>query len=808
MTNFFVVLLDRLPISRRVLEAYFVAFVLILTAFPDVVFNGASFRLTDQITGASTGVPLKPFYPIPNSTGWWAGYNDNGGATFQSEPMIEFMARSIKNGETPYWNPYSAAGSLGPEALVDQKFSAFTLANAVLGGGSLTYNLIILTLAFISIFFTYRIVRELLGLTALSAVGASVFYLLNGYITANFGSNVTQVYFFVPVCLYAALSFITRRSVLSWSAVVLAFALFFSCTFMPTTITSLIAMSVVVLGFLLNGIRSDQFTHKQSGMLLLMLAAALSASILLLAPLYFPLLENLPSLGTLDDYSKRIFWPLRFPYAIPSFFSSSHLFESYNAMEQTAIFWAEDGSVTGNTVFHSGIIAIAIVGCAFAKRVDNFKWLPRLCAISVAFVIFRLFDPVWIQVTIGKLPIVGSIGSQYWWPVIMLSMTLLIGFGINNLERRQFRVLPSLILLAVGGAAYAYVFSHYGLHEPNIDYKRASLLLTLVLVLMLCGLFLGLKFKSGNRWSKLVVSTAVVVMFGELLVAGKMVRFERNDLFKHAPLAVQFVKDRVGLYRTLNFGQSGLYPELGSAFGVQEITALNQGALPAYKDYFYSAINLENTQRLGYHITVPLGAFPTLLLIKDKPSTNVFKWDKISFLGVKYILVPIDYPAYRSELKTLGFKEAYVSSSTAVFENNKVLPRAFTIDKSSFSGGESVKLEPDFQRTLAPASIDVYRNGKVLISGSVDRDSLVVLSDSWHSNWSAVLNGKKAPILKVNGAFRGVAVPPGSYIVEMDYQPKSLPLALAVSLSVLLFVILICLRRIRLDSFPRSRSVT
>ena len=805
MKNFFAAMINRLPIGRRVLEAYLIALILILVAFPDVIFNGASFRLTDQITGASTGVAIKPFYPIPNSTGWWAGYNDNGGAIFQSEPMIEFMARSIKNGETPYWNPYSAAGSLGPEALVDQKFSAFTLANAILGGGSLIYNLIILTLSYFAVFFTYRIVRELLGFTALSASGASVFYLLNGYVTANFGSNVTQVYFFVPVCLYAALSFVDRRSVLSWSAVVLAFGLFFSCTFMPTTITSLLGIAVVVTGFLLNGIHSKQITVKQGGVLVVLLAVALFASVLLLAPLYFPLLENLSSLGTLDDYSKRIFWPLRFPYAIPSFFSPTHLFESYNAMELPAIMWDVDGSVTGNTVFHCGVIAIGLAGCAWTKRADSFRWLAGLCAISVAFVVIRLFNPLWIQLTVGSLPVVGSIGSQYWWPIIMLSMTLLVGFGINNLERMQSRLLPALILLAVGGAGFGYVFQHYGLHEPNVDFKRNFLLFSLSLTILLLCLFVVVKAGLGQKFSNFFIITAITVMFVELLVSGKMIRYERNDLFASPPASVAFVRANAGLYRTLNFGQTGLYPELGSAFGVQEITALNQGVLPAYKDYFYAAINLENSQRLGYHPTVPLGSFPTLLHIKDNPSSNIFNWDAISFLGVKYILVPADYPAYRSELKVLGFDEVYVSPNTAVFENKKVLPRAFTIDMAGISESDGITLEAAALRTLAPASIDVYRNGRVFISGSVDRESLFVLSDSWHSNWSALLNGKKVSIVKVNGAFRGIVVPQGRYIVEMNYQPKSLNLALAVSFFVLLFVFLIFLWRKRLESSMQRR---
>lgn len=61
------------------------------------------------------------------------GYHDNGGASFQSEPMMEFMKNTLSSGQSPYWNPYSSAGAVGPETLVDQKFSLFTICYAILG---------------------------------------------------------------------------------------------------------------------------------------------------------------------------------------------------------------------------------------------------------------------------------------------------------------------------------------------------------------------------------------------------------------------------------------------------------------------------------------------------------------------------------------------------------------------------------------------------------------------------------------------------------------------------------------------------
>ncbi|WP_157742088.1 hypothetical protein [Pseudomonas sp. NS1(2017)] len=796
--------------KRPLLEAFLVALLLIVAAFPDVLFNGASLRLTDQVTGALSGGQQKSVYPIPMSTGWWGGYNDNGGATYQSDPMIQFMAHTLRSGESPYWNPYSAAGALGPEALIDQKFSALTIMSALFGGSSLSFNIAMIVALYFAVFFVYRTIREVFGLSSIAAAAGAIFYLLNGYITANLGSNVTQSYLYIPVCLYTALILISRVSVFTWSMATLAFALFFSCTFMPTTITGLLAIGLIVVGWLWVCLNAGRYTKAQGCFALVVLATSIFASGLLLAPLYFPFLENLKSLGTLDDYSKRVFWSLRFPNAIASFYTPSHLFESYNAMEPAAVSWKGMGGITGNTVFHSGVVAIALASCSLSARQKHARWLIALCAGSSLFVVARLFDPVWIHWLFSYLPIVGNIGSQYWWPVILLPMIVLVAFGVENLRQRDFYVLPYFVFMAVLASSLIYLFNLFGLQEPALDYKVGALYFTAAMVVLTAVVILILKFvPRATNVSNALLLILLVALFVELLGWGKMSRFERSDVFNQMPPAIQFVKDNIGHSRTMNFGQGGLAPELGSAYRIQEVTTMNQGSLPAFNDFFYSAFNLAGNQRLGYHPDLaPRGAFPSFMLIHDTPRENSISWEAANLLGVKYVLLPATFTAYKDELIHLGFVEAYGSPGTAVMENPHALPRAFSISAKGLSNENNVKLPLDFKSTLLPASIDTYRNGEVVLSGDVTERSLVVLSDNWHSNWSALLNGQKTPIIKVVNTFRGVIVPPGHYSIKMEYQPKSLMWSLGCTLLMLLSLILLGWRRKRIDEWLDHRLPT
>ena len=49
--------------------------------------------------------------------------------------------------------------------------------------------------------------------------------------------------------------------------------------------------------------------------------------------------------------------------------------------------------------------------------------------------------------------------------------------------------------------------------------------------------------------------------------------------------------------------------------------------------------------------------------------------------------------------------------------------------------------------------------------------TLVVVLDAMTPGWAATIDGKRAPILTANVAFRGVIVPPGSHEVAMAYVP-------------------------------------
>ncbi len=72
------------------------------------------------------------------------------------------------------------------------------------------------------------------------------------------------------------------------------------------------------------------------------------------------------------------------------------------------------------------------------------------------------------------------------------------------------------------------------------------------------------------------------------------------------------------------------------------------------------------------------------------------------------------------------------------------------------------------------------------------------MTDMQHLGWSAKLDGRDAPLLSAQGAFRSVVVPAGSHRVAFQFRPKSVYYGAAVTLvSVLAFAVMAVMGRRR-----------
>ncbi len=163
------------------------------------------------------------------------------------------------------------------------------------------------------------------------------------------------------------------------------------------------------------------------------------------------------------------------------------------------------------------------------------------------------------------------------------------------------------------------------------------------------------------------------------------------------------------------------------------------------------------------------------------------------------------------------FNLVYRDGQISIFENSRVMPRAFLVPRARVAGvGQDVlatmmsgPFDPsqiavvenppagiplpsgDAQAFTGTASIVSYRDNSVVIRTAADREGMLVLSDSFYPGWVAEIDGRATPILRTDFLFRGVVVPAGEHVVTFSFRPWSLALGAVLTLLTSCTVLLI-----------------
>jgi hypothetical protein len=134
------------------------------------------------------------------------------------------------------------------------------------------------------------------------------------------------------------------------------------------------------------------------------------------------------------------------------------------------------------------------------------------------------------------------------------------------------------------------------------------------------------------------------------------------------------------------------------------------------------------------------------------------------------------------------------------------LPRVFAVGRARALDGPTAvgaMLDPSFdpRREVVLPGVgggqDGFRGSATLAERTADRvvveadlgqPGWVVLLDAFDPGWTADVDGRPAPVLRANVAFRAVAVPAGRHRVGMTYRPRAVRVGLALSAAAVLLV--------------------
>ncbi len=175
----------------------------------------------------------------------------------------------------------------------------------------------------------------------------------------------------------------------------------------------------------------------------------------------------------------------------------------------------------------------------------------------------------------------------------------------------------------------------------------------------------------------------------------------------------------------------------------------------------------------------------------------------LDLMNVKYLVATTwNHGAERLAAHPERFRRVFSDASVRIFENLSALPRAFLVpatgavvlpdDRAQLARVRAEDFDPAGTVVVgqAPSLPGDSPAGEIPVAPVVDgitpgtneirmrvaapEPAILVLSQTWYPGWRALVDGRPAPLLRVDYGFTGTAVGPGLHSVLFVYEPASL----------------------------------
>lgn len=301
-----------------------------------------------------------------------------------------------------------------------------------------------------------------------------------------------------------------------------------------------------------------------------------------------------------------------------------------------------------------------------------------------------------------------------------------------------------------------------------------------------------------NKWR---APAAVSILTMELLLA--FLKFNpfvpRSFVFPSHPLWT-FLASRVAVDRIWGYGTAAIPSNVSTMYRIQSPDGIDPLNLKVYNQFIQTshqgtlAREFTRTTRSDAFIAPGFGEL-------DLPH-NPTRLRVLDALGVRYVVDRVENAATAVTFPPDRFTPVWKDNGWTVFENTKAAARYFlthdVLRYQSMQEFENLFVSDDFnpsqtvlvsnQYELPKLTADStktiklvrYEPSLVLFETSTEHPQLLYLSDSDDGNWRASIDGKNAPIIRANWAFRGVLMPAGEHTVTFTYLPRSFLLGLSI----------------------------
>lgn len=694
------------------------------------------------------------FWPVISGQAWLpAGGGDSVSFLY---PNYRFAADALRSGTIPFWNPYQYAGA---PFLSDNQSGLFYPLNLALFAlwPNFSYHAIqwlvvwhffFAGLAMYLCLRLYRPGRPIVRPAAL--IGALAFMFSDVFITHIGNLNLIAVAAWLPLAFVAlhrvVLASATRDRIL-WAVgggVALGVGTLAGhgqMTFLVATFLGAYALYEAIIG------------RRWQAIPLLGLLGIVAVGVAAIA--------LLPAAGTLQetlraefDYERStnyaLTWPALTGLFAPDFFGRG-----------AANFWGDWLRVEAG---YAGVIPwlLAIVAVFTVPRRQTLFFVVA----GVFFLLLALGPQTPLYPLLARwLPIIPFQVPARFVLLLDFCLAMLAGLGFDALWRRDWN--PRRLGWAIGASVAAAVLIglvlvwQRAVLVPDHPERAAQMTRAILVFAGLALVGVALLVAARQRWLPAgVLAVAVAgLLFADVYGLGRYVEIDWNDPtpgFAAGSPALAYLQDDPGLHRldiTTGAWQPNL-PQIEQLYGARGV---------------YNPLQLSN-------YNVYMGAVG----YRGSPVYNI--------LGVKYLvggkkeppgdtnfIVPVHDadPQVTIYLNNGGLPRAMVLYNADVVSDHDAAFAA--VHSDTFDPAQRVILEGGTPLDQPPGEsaleVQRYDLNDVAFRVSTDRPAYFFLSDVYHPDWQATVDGQPAPILVANYAFRAVHLEPGTHDIAMTYRP-------------------------------------
>lgn len=357
--------------------------------------------------------------------------------------------------------------------------------------------------------------------------------------------------------------------------------------------------------------------------------------------------------------------------------------------------------------------------------------------------------------------------------VSCFSLAVLTALGFDYFLQKRFKIwIPLSVLGVILAVCWITVsLNTFGIKPQDILVSKSNLKLPTILFFVSTLVLLSFQLYKKKKTTNLFVLLFIAIILFDLFRFGwKFTPFTKSEYLFPNTQVLEFLQKQKGVFRIATTDSRILPPNFSAMYGLESI----EGYDPLY--LFNYAQFIAFNERSDHGITPPFN-FNRIITPRNLSS------QAIDFLNVKYVLSLDD-------VNSSKFKKVFQSGLTKVYENTKVLPRAFFVNKIVFYKNESDMVEKminnDFSKSavmgwgeiggsefsVGKATIVKHSPNKIIIETENKGDGYLITSDTYYPSTRVTIDGQdhSSGFLPANIAFRGIFVPAGKHTVT--FEPK------------------------------------